>query len=168
MNITTTLLALLVLCDARDDGFTGIESSKRYLVDTDECPHSEKFPHKGCIGLLRDRVPLQPAEVGPKYQAKHLNRSYNVDNEVGITAAKCRDGMAAGYPCNNVGFLSVLDLGELNFGDDAVDGIDVWGWHKNGREFALMLTASATVFVEITNPTKPVIVGKLAAKTKSS
>ena len=55
-----------------------------------------------------------------------------------------------------------------NIVDDAVDGIDVWGWHKNGREFALMLTASATVFVEITNPTKPVIVGKLAAKTKSS
>jgi len=168
LKIATALIALASCCEARDYEDNGLESFKRYLQNA-EFPHSEQYPHKGsCLGMTHDRVPKQKASVGSDYQKTHPKSPYRVDNEEGATAAKCRNGKAAGYPCNNVDLLSVLTLSELNFGSSAMDGTDLWGWHKNGREFALMGIESGTVFVEITDPVNPVIVGKLNSKTASS
>ncbi len=52
----------------------------------------------------------------------------------------------------------------------AADGNDVWGWTdgSTGREYALMGTSANTTFVDITNPTEPVILGMLPTQTEAS
>lgn len=74
--------------------------------------------------------------------------------------APCIDGMAAKtYPCDGVDMMSHLtraDLG-LSFVND------IWGWTdpKTGNEYTLVGGIEGTVFVDITNPKRPDVVGIL-------
>ena len=61
----------------------------------------------------------------------------------------------AGYPSDKVAMYSHLSLGDLgvNFAEDC------WGYvSESGREYAIVGVSSGTAFVEITDPTNPVIV----------
>ena len=62
----------------------------------------------------------------------------------------------------NVNLLSQLTLADLG-AETAVLGNDCWGWtdSNSGREFAIMGLTNATTFIEVTNPTAPVYLGKL-------
>ena len=73
--------------------------------------------------------------------------------------AKCVDGMAAIFPCENVDLASFLPLEALG----GVNGSDIWGWEdpQTGREYAIMTTGEGTAFVDVTEPTDPVVVGTL-------
>jgi choice-of-anchor B domain-containing protein len=72
----------------------------------------------------------------------------------------CVDGKAAGFPCDRVNLLAYLPLSSVGGSDGAND---VWGFSKDGREFVLLGIRSGTAFVDITNPTSPRYLGKLAA-----
>jgi len=138
-------------------------SRTRYLND-----HTNRtIPHQGCLRLLENRIPIQSKLVGEDYE-KESRSSYMVKSQAGPTAAKCVNGKAGGYNCKNVDLLSVVSLNVLNFNGGSEYGNDIWGWAKNGREFAMMGIKSGTVFVEVTDPYKPVIVGKLPTHTSSS
>jgi len=79
----------------------------------------------------------------------------------------CEDGFAAGeYPCQHVELLSHVSLDD--FDSDAGSGH--WGWTdpRDGREYALMGLADGTGFVDITDPTAPVYLGKLPTHTVPS
>lgn len=53
--------------------------------------------------------------------------------------------------------LGWLPLGSLSAG--AVNGNDCWGYASpSGREYAIIGTSNGTAFVEVTNPTDPVLV----------
>jgi len=132
------------------------------------------LPHVGCQGLLDDKIPPQKKLVGADYYAENVvlmdAGGYSPAEAKGETSAVCKNGFAAGYPCNNVNLLSMLDLNELNAsllepdGGKATDeASDIWGWtdEKSKREFAIIGLQFGTAFVEITNPYKPVYLGAL-------
>jgi uncharacterized protein (TIGR01244 family) len=70
-------------------------------------------------------------------------------------------GSAAGHPCHAVDLLAHLDLAALGYGNLN----DIWGWTDplDGREYALVGAVHGTVFVDVTDPEAPRIVGRLPA-----
>ncbi|MAZ72964.1 MAG: regulator [Flavobacteriaceae bacterium] len=81
--------------------------------------------------------------------------------------APCVDGLAAGtYDCNNIDLIYKFNLNQL----DANSGNDCWGWTDptNGREYALMGLDNGTAFIDISDPSAPVYLGKLPTETVSS
>lgn len=87
---------------------------------------------------------------------------------VGDIAARttCTNGLASIFPCNNYDLMSRLTLETLG----ASGGNDIWGWTDpaNGDEYALVGTRQATVFIDISNPEQPIIVGTLLTATEDS
>lgn len=78
--------------------------------------------------------------------------------------APCVDGMAAGtFPCNSVDLLSWLDHDAL--GVSFVN--DIWGWTdpQSGRDYALVGATEGTVFVDVSDPKRPEVLGLLPAHT---
>ena len=70
------------------------------------------------------------------------------------------------YPCSGIdlyAFVSAEDLGgnELN---------DIWGWTdpQTGKEIALVGLLNGTSFVDVTNPSSPIVLGILPTETRSS
>jgi len=77
---------------------------------------------------------------------------------------RCVDGKAAGFPCDRVHLLAYLPLSSVG-GSDGTN--DVWGFSEGGREFVLLGLRSGTAFIEITNPTAPLYLGKLPGHRSS-
>lgn len=87
----------------------------------------------------------------------------------GAAPTECVDGFAGVHACANVrmrSHLSVVDLGlpetfRLN---------DLWGWEHaaSGRAFALVGSVGSTVFVDVTDPDSPFVVGELPRTPGSS
>lgn len=80
--------------------------------------------------------------------------------------AKCIDGMAENtYRCENVDLLAHIPVDDLLV-EPLEDGLalnDIWGWTdpETGIEYALVGLNDGVTFVDLTNPAKPVVVGKL-------
>lgn len=75
----------------------------------------------------------------------------------------CSDeGEAALFECESVDLLSFLPLSEMG-ADRGVGTNDVWGWTdpETGREIALVGMTNQTAFVDVSNPTNPVYLGRL-------
>jgi len=85
----------------------------------------------------------------------------------GLTAltgdeVRCEDGSAALFPCSQVDILSFIPLRELG-ADRGIMLNDMWGWThgESGREFALVGRLDGTVFIEVTDPSNPIVLGEL-------
>jgi choice-of-anchor B domain-containing protein len=81
-----------------------------------------------------------------------------------LAQSPCIEGMAGGFPCNNVDLLSKLSPDELLA--EEKDGIlinDLWGWTdpSTGKEYVLVGMANGTSFVDISDPINPTILGIL-------
>jgi len=82
-----------------------------------------------------------------------------------IFAQPCVGGVSDGYPCDNIGLASRVNL--TNLGGPA--GNDIWGYSSPaGREYALMGLTNGVAFVDVTIPTSPVVIGHLATHTGNS
>ncbi|MCB0767767.1 MAG: choice-of-anchor B family protein, partial [Flavobacteriales bacterium] len=79
-----------------------------------------------------------------------------------LAQVPCENGFAGPYPCHNVDLMAFMGLGQLG---TTTSVADLWGWTDplNGREYALVGTRTGTSFVDITDPTAPVLVGILPA-----
>jgi choice-of-anchor B domain-containing protein len=79
----------------------------------------------------------------------------------------CVNGRAGEYPCKNVDLLSYVSLPSLGSNGD---GNDIWGWTdpQDGKEYAIVGTETGTSFVDVTNPTSPVVLGFLPTHTVGS
>lgn len=84
----------------------------------------------------------------------------------GEILSPCEDGFAGVYPCLGYDLVATVGLDQLG----AEEANDVWGWTDpaSGREFALAGVVNGTVFVELTEPARPVIIGSLPTETNSS
>jgi hypothetical protein len=72
------------------------------------------------------------------------------------TFAPCINGMAADFfPCDGVDMLSHVSHAEL--GTTFVN--DIWGWTDGRRDYALVGASNGTVFVDITDPRRPQVLG---------
>jgi choice-of-anchor B domain-containing protein len=87
----------------------------------------------------------------------------------GSKAAKCRNGMAGEYPCDNINLLGHLTLAEIGAKNETEIGNDSWGWvdPRTAREYAIVGRSDGTAFVEITNPRKPRFVADLPTQVDS-
>lgn len=74
----------------------------------------------------------------------------------------CVGGFAGVYPCNNIDLMSRLNFLQIG-GAINTEGNDCWGWTDplNGKEYAIMCCTSHTAFVDISNPSVPVYIGKV-------
>jgi choice-of-anchor B domain-containing protein len=75
---------------------------------------------------------------------------------------KCQNGMAGPYPCEGIDLLAHLDTTTLG-GNSTVEGSDIWGWTDSttGKEYALVALTNSTAFVDVSDPTNPVYIGRL-------
>jgi choice-of-anchor B domain-containing protein len=81
---------------------------------------------------------------------------------------KCTNGVAAAFDCQDVDLLAFMNVTDLG-GGRGVEVNDIWGWTdpETGREYALVGRVDGTSFVDISNPSNPVLVGNLP-KTEGS
>lgn len=81
----------------------------------------------------------------------------------------CENGFAGGYPCNQIDLYAHIDNDKLSR-TTGVDGNDIWGWTdpKDGKEYVLMGQTNGVVFVDISQPTSPKIIGRLASHNQTS
>lgn len=83
--------------------------------------------------------------------------------------AICENGFAGEYPCNGYDLLSQIDTTILG-GNSTIEGSDIWGWTDpiNGNEYAIIALTNSTAFINITNPTNPVFLGRLETSSGTS
>jgi choice-of-anchor B domain-containing protein len=73
---------------------------------------------------------------------------------------------SVGFPADGVQLRSWLTLGDLGAGGE--NGNDCWGYTSpSGREYAIMGTTGATIFVEVTNPGSPVVIQRINGPTST-
>jgi choice-of-anchor B domain-containing protein len=72
---------------------------------------------------------------------------------------ECTSGFAGPYPCENVDLLGIATIPEIGAGV----GSDVWGWYDDdtGREIAIPTTTAGAAFIDVTDPSNPVVLGRM-------
>ena len=85
---------------------------------------------------------------------------------VGTGPEDCTDGSAGEYPCRGISLQSQVSLDSMG----GTAGNDIWGWSdgQTGKEYALMGMANGTAFVDISNPQRPIFLGRLPTETRAS
>ncbi len=78
----------------------------------------------------------------------------------------CQNGFAGTYPCKDYDLMSHISPADMG----ASEGNDSWGWTdpQSGKEYALICLNNGTAFIDISNPTSPVYLGKLPTATVNS
>ncbi|RUA33350.1 MAG: hypothetical protein DSY77_10400 [Bacteroidetes bacterium] len=86
-----------------------------------------------------------------------------------IAQTPCENGIANGYPCNQVDFYANINNSTLS-GSSGVESNDIWGWTdpQTNIEYAIIGQTNGTVFVDISNPSSPTIIGRLPSYTGNS
>ena len=94
--------------------------------------------------------------------AAMLPLSSSTADAAAVGAAACKNGKAAGYPCKGIDLQSYLPAADLGGARIA----DVWGWvdPETKKEYALLGSTKGLLFVDVSNPKKPVYLGSLAGK----
>lgn len=90
-----------------------------------------------------------------------------------ISYIPCENGIANGYPCDNIDLYAHMNISELlpdTANSESVRLNDIWGWTdpETGREYALVGLTDGVTFVDITDPSQPVVVGKLLEPGRTS
>eukprot|EP00051_Salpingoeca_urceolata_P026388 m.477141 g.477141 ORF g.477141 m.477141 type:complete len:487 (+) comp20756_c0_seq1:139-1599(+) len=81
-------------------------------------------------------------------------------NRLFQSGAKCVNGKAGQYDCNNVDLQSFVPISAMG---STYDASDSWGWTdpETGNEIAIVAMMDSTSFVDITDPINPVVLGAL-------
>jgi len=88
---------------------------------------------------------------------------------IAVTTGACIEGKAGDYPCRNVDLLAFVPLSELGTPAPATVN-DVWGWAdpETNREYALLGASIGIIFVDVTEPAQPRVIGRLLTRTIDS
>jgi len=81
----------------------------------------------------------------------------------------CVDGKAGPFLCDNVDIVSFLPTHMIG-GGRGVGVNDLWGWTdpETARDYVVVGMRDGTTFIDVTNPSNPVWVGKLAKTGKAN
>ncbi len=102
-------------------------------------------------------------EGGEWMRAEPMNAVEPASTPITGEAVECSpEGTAAGYMCTDVDLLAFIPMDAVG-ADVGTMANDVWGWTdpEDGREYVLMGTTDATVFVDVTEAGAPRILGSL-------
>lgn len=85
------------------------------------------------------------------------------DDVITTPLFECINGMAGEYPCDGYDLMAQIPVSVLANTMGNPEGSDIWGWTDplTGNEYALIAMTNSTAFVDITNPTLPVFLGRL-------
>jgi choice-of-anchor B domain-containing protein len=156
-------------CDQfdRTDG----RANHRVLED---CENQGAMPACFC-GLLQD---LEFTTSSASSSNPLLMSSPRGKGDDGMTRSsagtQCVGGKAGGvYPCKDVALMSFIPKSRFNLDQNSLeDTNDIWGWSYNDggtvREFALIGLTDGVGLVEITDPTNPIVLGRLESKIGTS
>lgn len=96
----------------------------------------------------------------------NLEQDGNKKYKNSAKSAKCKNGFAGEYPCNNVDLLDFISHEDL--GATGKRGNDVWGWtSKHGREFGIVGHTDGVAFVEVGKKGKLTYLGRLDTVTEA-
>ncbi len=86
--------------------------------------------------------------------------------ETGVGPVNCVAGDADGFNCRNVNLAKQVGLSALG----GRSASDIWGWTDSldNSEYALIGLDTGTAFVDITDPSNPVVLGLLPTETVTS
>ena len=89
-------------------------------------------------------------------------------SQIVLAQTPCVNGFAGEYPCNGYDLMSHISNATL--GNPSTEGNDSWGWTDpdTQKEYALMGIDSGIVFIDISNPVEPIIIGTLNSSTLTS
>jgi choice-of-anchor B domain-containing protein len=124
----------------------------------------ERFAVAGAPGAdgTRGRAAVFARDAGGGWSAGEW---ITLDGDLEMLAGReirCTDGAAAGFECHEVDLEAFLPLSAL--GGDATERVsDLWGWTdpETGREYALVGRTGGLVFVDITDPARPTVLGTM-------
>ncbi len=82
----------------------------------------------------------------------------------------CENGRAGEYPCKGYDLLAHIPISVLASNVGTPRGSDIWGWTDSTtlKEYAIIGTSNSTAFVDISNPTEPVYLGRINTATSDS
>jgi choice-of-anchor B domain-containing protein len=88
--------------------------------------------------------------------------------QIVLAQTPCVGGFAGIYPCNGYDLMSHISNATL--GNPSTEGNDSWGWTDpdTQKEYALMGIDSGIVFIDISDPVEPIIIGTLNSSTVTS
>ncbi|MFC0603588.1 choice-of-anchor B family protein [Winogradskyella pulchriflava] len=92
----------------------------------------------------------------------------NNQNNSNNSSFPCENGFANGHPCDGFDLMSHISIEELG-GEGAV-GNDSWGWTdpETGKEYALIGTSTSAAFVDMSDASNPIFLGRLPTATTNS
>ena len=111
--------------------------------------------------------------VGLSTSCSNIIYDNNVASPVFTATWPCENGIADVYPCKGYDLMSYMSLDDLTpegINNVHLAGNDSWGWTDpdTGKEYALVGLNSHTAFVDISNPSMPILVGALPTATLNS
>lgn len=85
-------------------------------------------------------------------------------------SAKCTNGFAGQFPCNDYDLLAHFSLEDLGVTDPDGSVNDCWGWtdSDSGKEYALVGTSEGVTFIDISVPQESKVLGTLNTRTENS
>ena len=91
------------------------------------------------------------------------------NNSTQSSQSPCIDGLAGNYPCNGFDLMGEIDVLTLS-GSTAARGNDIWGWTDplTQKEYAIAALTNSTAFIDVTDATNPIFLGRLETNTTSS
>ena len=111
--------------------------------------------------------------IGLSTSCSNIIYDNNVASPVFTATWPCENGIADVYPCKGYDLMSYMSLDDLTpegINNVNLAGNDSWGWTDpdTGKEYALVGLNSHTAFVDISNPSMPILVGALPTATLNS
>lgn len=120
-------------------------------------------------GVL-DTVDNCPLNSNPNQEDDDNNGIGNICDNTTDTGPmfRCQNGMAGIYPCNDYDLMGTIGI--VTLGGTSAEGNDSWGWTDldTGKEYALVGTTTSTAFVDVSDPTQPIYLGRLPTATVNS
>jgi len=97
--------------------------------------------------------------------------SFELEKDLQKPLASCINGIAKipgtdlEFSCLNYDLVGYVSLEEM----DAESANDIWGWTDSfGKEYAIIGLDNGTAFIDISDPVKPIYLGKLPTQTVST
>lgn len=155
------------VCDSDDDndGILDTEDNCPFTAN----PNQEDVDNDGTGDLCDDNIDSDGDGISNAEDNCPLTPNPNQEDTDGDGVGdacgplyRCVDGMANGFPCNGLDLMAHIDNETLG-GNTSIEGSDIWGWTDpaTGKEYALIGLTNSTAFVDISNPTAPIFLGRL-------